>query len=96
VNHTERFVDSGYLIALVNVQDDLHRRARELARSLRGPLVTTEVVLIEVGDSLSRHALRQLAVQVINEFRASPTVEIVRTSTEPWHCTRLGRIRSGG
>ena len=71
------FVDTSYWLALVNTGDRHHGRARALALTLRGPLVTTEAVLIEVGNSLARLRWRRLAVQLLTELRSDPALEVV-------------------
>ena len=82
MNRHLRFVDAGYWIALANVRDDLHQRARLLARSLRGPLITTEAVLLEVGDSLARLATRAAATNLLLSIRAQPAIDVVALSPE--------------
>lgn len=47
------FGDSFYFIALLNARDFHHRQARNITRSLSGPVVTTRWVLAEVGNALS-------------------------------------------
>ncbi len=76
------FVDTGYGVALVHRRDQLHERARALSAGLRTPLVTTEAVLIEVGNSLARASLRALAVALVTSLRANPNVEIVSVTPE--------------
>lgn len=51
------FVDTGYIIALINENDNYHKRALSLAEQCAGyPLVTTDAVLLETGNALSRIA----------------------------------------
>lgn len=68
----EQFVDSGYFIAIVNVRDALHARARRLATGLQRRQVTTDAVLLEVGDALARPPLRPLGVELIARIRRNP------------------------
>ncbi len=77
MNHAERFVDSGYWIAFVNVRDALHTRARRLATTMRGPLVTTDAVLFEVADGLSGPATRVAAVTLLRRIRLQPNITVV-------------------
>ncbi len=70
------FVDAGYWIALVHQRDQLHERARKLSVGLGGPLITTEPVLLEVGNTLSAALMRGLVVALISRLRANPAVEI--------------------
>ncbi|NCC23554.1 MAG: PIN domain-containing protein [Alphaproteobacteria bacterium] len=71
------FVDTGYVIGLVNVKDANHARALALADRYDGyPLVTTDAVLLEVGNALSRIA-RVEAVEILHHFQASGDVTLV-------------------
>jgi len=78
VNSREWFADTGYWIALANARDDLHVRAREWSRRLPPHLVTTEPILLEVGDALTTSPLRRLAVALIADVRADPAILVVR------------------
>lgn len=72
------FVDTLFVIALINKRDQYHERAAELADQLEGQsLLVTDAVLLEIGNALARN-FRQEAVEVIEEFFASEEVEIVR------------------
>jgi len=53
VNQPSRFVDAGYWIAVINTADALHERARALGDVLQNQLVTTDVVIIEVANTLT-------------------------------------------
>jgi predicted nucleic acid-binding protein len=74
------FIDTAYVIALINRRDKYHTQARQLARQLAGyPLLVTDSVLLEVGNALARH-FRQEAVAIVEQFLNSPEVEIVYTT----------------
>jgi hypothetical protein len=76
------FVDTQYVAALINRRDQFHARAMELADELDGqPLLTTDSVLIEIGNALARRCRRE-AVEVIERFLGSEEVEIIRTTPE--------------
>jgi uncharacterized protein len=76
------FVDSSYIVALVNDRDQNHERAKRLALAFRGrPGFTTDAVLLEVGNSLSRRFRRQ-AVQVIRGLLESDDIQVVPLSLE--------------
>jgi len=47
------FADTSFYLALLNPRDRHHRRAVELAREARRLTVTTEFILVEVGNALS-------------------------------------------
>ncbi len=72
------FVDTAYVVALVNERDELHNKANELVLEFDNqPLLTTDAVLLEVGNFLARNN-RQKSVEIIGEFLASKEIEIVR------------------
>lgn len=48
------FVDTSYILALVNTADVHHLRAAEASRQVEPPFLTTEAVLTEIGNALSR------------------------------------------
>lgn len=71
------FVDSGFVIALINQRDQYHQQASQLAERLAGhPLITTDAVLLEVGNALARN-YKQKAIEIIEQFLDSDEVEIV-------------------
>jgi predicted nucleic acid-binding protein len=72
------FVDTGYIIALINEKDDYHSQALALSEKYDGHrLVTTDAVLLEVGNALSRIA-RQEASLIIHHFETAEEVTLVR------------------
>lgn len=71
------FVDTGYVIALINDNDVNHSWAVSLADRYEGsPLVTTDAVLLEIGNTLSRIA-RIEAGEIIRHFRYADEVTLV-------------------
>lgn len=76
------FVDTQFVVALTNRRDLHHLNALRL-RSLfqENPLVTTEVVLFEIGNGLAA-TQRTNAIGVIEDFQADNRMEIVRPTPE--------------
>ncbi len=71
------FIDTGFIIALVSERDDYHQQALELADMLETAyLITTDAVLLEIGNSLSRNH-KQEAIETIEEFIYADNVDIV-------------------
>jgi predicted nucleic acid-binding protein len=71
------FIDTGYILALVNEQDQHHAEAVALSMRFDGtPVVITDAVLLEIGNALSRID-RGAAVQIIEDLRESPAVTLV-------------------
>lgn len=66
------FVDTGYLVALINRRDGLHAQAVALAQSWQEgerALLTTDGVLIEFGNFFSKSPLRALCLTSIRRIR---------------------------
>ena len=75
---TGTFVDTSYVVALVNPRDENHEKANELVDAYdKKPLLVTDAVLLEIGNSLAK-GYKQNAIEIIEEFLDSPEVEIVR------------------
>lgn len=71
------FIDTSFVVALVNEKDQHHNRAVELADLFDGyPLIITDAVLLEVGNALARN-FKEQAVEVIEDFLTSEEVEVV-------------------
>ena len=71
------FIDTSFSIALVSEKDEDHARAVELSLLFDGsPMLTTDSVLLEIGNSLARN-FRQEAVETINNFLLSKEIEII-------------------
>jgi predicted nucleic acid-binding protein len=67
---TEVFIDTAGWIALVSPRDDFHSQAKEAYGQLKKALrVTTDVILIGIGDTLRKPPLRPLAITLIEEIR---------------------------
>ncbi len=80
---TPVFLDTSGLIAVVNTDDQWHDLAEAVWHDLvasPAPLLTTSLVLIEIGDGLSRIEHRPLALQLRDRLLASTRVEVIQTS----------------
>jgi hypothetical protein len=68
---TEVFVDTSFAIALSSVTDRNHVRAVELANQIetnRTSLVTTQAILLEIGNALSNRRYRAAAIQLLESL----------------------------
>jgi predicted nucleic acid-binding protein len=74
---TVQFVDSYYLLALLNTRDAAHAAAVRYSQDRVGRLVTTTWVLTEVADALSAPKSRVNAARFLRGFQAQPFVEVV-------------------
>jgi predicted nucleic acid-binding protein len=73
---TVQFVDTHYLLALVNSGDQDHAAAVERSRGRVGRLVTTTWVLVEFADALSAVDARIRAARFVRGFESEAFVEV--------------------
>jgi hypothetical protein len=83
---TPVFADTSFYVAAINPFDSLHAKATAVAGALRGPIVTTVFVLLEVANFLSKVKYRPLFTGLVRNLRAAPDIEIVPASP---NCSRL-------
>jgi uncharacterized protein len=79
------FLDTAYAIALSVPKDNYHQQALSLADKLDAlgiHMVTTEAILLEIGNALSKHRYRQAAVELLEAIELDPLIEIVPMSGE--------------
>lgn len=70
------FVDTSFIIALVNEQDEHHARALQVSDLFAEiPLLTADAVLLEVGNALARR-FRNQAGEISEDFLSSDEVEV--------------------
>ena len=76
------FLDTHFVVALANRRDQYHERALELSGEYENhPLLTTDGILLEIGNALARNFKAQ-AIEIIESFRAADEVEIIQLT--PW------------
>ncbi|CAN2042247.1 PIN domain-containing protein [Candidatus Magnetomoraceae bacterium gMMP-15] len=71
------FMDTGFLIALIDNSDTYHEIAIESYRNLimkKWPIITTEAILTELGNALSKLRWRQIAYKWITSIKKSKTI----------------------
>ena len=71
------FVDTGYLIALINPSDSLHQRALAWAEAIQVQMSLTEYVLLETVNHFSAPLNRLRVHTVLNNIQSSPKWEII-------------------
>jgi len=76
------FLDTSYLIALVNKRDDLHAVALAASDNFHGPFLTTQLVLVELANSLCLPPLRPVAVTIIEQITKDPHTTVVACTAE--------------
>ncbi|MBI3851293.1 MAG: type II toxin-antitoxin system VapC family toxin [Verrucomicrobia bacterium] len=73
-------VDSGFLLALAQPTDALHRRAAAWAQQLSEPLLVTEYILCEVINSLSKRPDRPRARRIAEMVMSDPGYTLANAS----------------
>jgi predicted nucleic acid-binding protein len=79
------FADTGYWVALLNSQDDLHDKAVRLSKTLQPiHIFTSEVVLTEVLNDFSKRGeyFRDLATGLIQNLRSHPNTTIIPQTSQ--------------
>lgn len=76
------FIDTGYILALANTADKYHERAYATSLLVKPPFMTTEAVLIEIGNALSGLRWRSLGFAIINDLRQDPNINILSVDTD--------------
>jgi uncharacterized protein len=82
---SEAFLDTSFAIALSSPNDDLHHRAVHLAKLLETAgtrLLTTQAVMLEIGNALSKPPYRHAAIILLKSLEADSKVEILPVSQE--------------
>jgi uncharacterized protein len=81
----EVFLDTSFAIALSATTDQNHARAVNLADQIEKSgtrIVTTQTVLLEIGNALSKQRYRVAAIQLLESLVADPNVETVPLSND--------------
>ncbi|MBI2814390.1 MAG: type II toxin-antitoxin system VapC family toxin [Opitutae bacterium] len=76
------FGDTSYFLALVNARDHWHAQALALSQRPPGPLLTTEWVLMELGDALVSPPARDKFSRLVATLQTQPDVAIVAANHE--------------
>lgn len=76
------FVDTWFIVALINKRDQYHQKAVELAQYLEHHhLITTDAILLEFGNALSSN-YKSEAIQLIETFLTSDDVEVIHLTPD--------------
>ena len=91
------FIDTGYILALVNTADE-HHRAAAASHQIKSPFITTEAVLTEIGNALARARWRGLGSRRSRFARRSQHRDRAvdaRCSNAPLRCSANAWTRNG-
>ena len=76
----ELFLDTSFSIGLVSPRDQLHEKAiawSEKIEDSRIPIVTTQAILLEIGNALSKSAFRQVGIGLLDNLENDSNTTIV-------------------
>ena len=76
------FIDTSYVLALLNSHDQFHQQALILADEIDGTLITTEAILIEIANALAKSQWRELAINTLDDLRNDEDVEILSINSD--------------
>jgi hypothetical protein len=76
------FLDTSYLLALIRIRDARHEAALAASANHVGPFVTTDLVLVELANSLSQPPNRAAVAAVIDKIRADGNAQVVPFDSE--------------
>ena len=82
------FADTGYWIAVINPDDELHESAGNVAERLgEFRIVTSEMVLVEFLNFMGRQGeyKRRLAVETLREIANDPQVDVVPQTSQQFN-----------
>lgn len=79
------FLDTSFSIATAIAKDEFHERAVNLADKIKADniqIITTQPVILEIGNALSKLKYRQSAVGIIQRLDSDPDVSIISLTDE--------------
>ncbi|NSW84648.1 MAG: type II toxin-antitoxin system VapC family toxin [Syntrophothermus sp.] len=75
------FIDTAGWLALINRKDQLHAQAVDVYRSLgKVSRITTDAILVETCNALSKPSFRHLAVALIEKVREAEQLRVLRVA----------------
>jgi predicted nucleic acid-binding protein len=76
------FADTSFYAAWLSPRDALHAKAAQLAASNPLTVLTTEFVVVELGNFFSRVSSRSIVTEFIESMREDPDTLIVPVASE--------------
>ena len=76
------FADALYYVARLNRRDQYHEQVVEFSRNFHANLLTTDLVLLEVADALSKSESRPRIHDFMSRLRNSKTTEVIPASRD--------------
>ncbi len=76
------FADTSFYLAAANPGDEAHEESASYARGYTGAIVTTEYVLVEVANRLSRSGDREVFIGLLDDLEQDRGSRVIPASTE--------------
>ena len=74
------FADTSYFFALLNPKDQYHESAVRLSRQLTSPVLTTQFVLLELGNAMQSPRSRETYTRFVEHVGSSDRARVVPAS----------------
>jgi uncharacterized protein len=74
------FADTSFLVALLVPRDRYHAEATYWMESIRGRIVTTDWVLVELSNFMSRSKSRRRVAGFVRDLQVDPRIDVVPAS----------------
>jgi predicted nucleic acid-binding protein len=81
----EIFLDTSFAIASVSEKDQFHQKANNWLDKIEFSgisIFTTQAILLEIGNALSKSAFRQIGINLLIHFENDPSTEIISLTGE--------------
>jgi len=81
----ELFLDTSFSIGLVSPKDQIHEKAiawSEKIENSKIPIVTTQVILLEIGNALSKSFFRQIGIGLLENLESDSNTTIISLTDE--------------
>lgn len=76
------FADTSFYVATTNKRDALHAHAMALAEQLDGQILTTDFVVVELGNFFSDSPDRQSFLNLMSDFESDPWTTVLPATRE--------------
>ena len=79
------FIDTSFIIALYNSDDEYHNRSIEVLDTIRDTrFVITHSILLEIGNSFAKVKLRKVGIEILRRLKADSRINTIE-HTQHYH-----------
>lgn len=76
------FIDTSYFLALLNRRDKYHAAAHQAMQIVSPPFLTSDAVLLEVGDAFSHPKQRHLGIAALRQIQQDEQIEVAAVTSD--------------